>query len=184
MHTFDLIPFLLPAFAVRDSLLLSAGPGRQMSKLLAYAGTILASVFSAATLSPGSDQQLRFVHGSYVVLATVLFYGASLALCIWVGRTRRRQIAWFIAIIPNPLLAFVLSSFSRGMFPYDSLFFSGFATAVTTGVWLGLVFLSVSATSNTSQDVKEQDWSVKLAGFINSAVLMILPVASFFDYSG
>jgi hypothetical protein len=114
----------------------------------------------------------------------VLFYGASLALCIWVGRTRRRQIAWFIAIIPNPLLAFVLSSFSGSVFPHDSLFSSGFATAVTTGVWLGLVFLSVSATSNTSQDVKKQDWSVKLAGFINSAVLMILPVASFFDYGG
>jgi hypothetical protein len=63
-----------------------------------------------------------------------------LVLCIWVGRTRRRQIAWFIAIIPNLLLAFVLSSFSGSVFPHDSLFPSGFDTAVTTGVWLEQVF--------------------------------------------
>ena len=107
MSTVVLISFVLPVFFTRDWLLLRMGPAATtMTRLRGYALVLLAStiLFSAVTFSVRTERLLEILLSPSVTLPVVLLYGALLAVSIWIKRTDRHQVAWQIALSPNPIL--------------------------------------------------------------------------------
>ena len=125
MSTVILISFVLPTFFVRDWLLLRMGPAATIvARLREYAFVLLASIvlFSAITFSAGTGRLLEIVLSPSVTLPVVLLYCVLLAVCIWIRRTERHQVAWRIALFPNPLLVLAIATLARFILPRASVF--------------------------------------------------------------
>src|SRR5437899_664067 len=102
-----ILPFVLVAFGVRDFLLLKTGPAaRTFARLGVYSIVLVTSsmFFSAATFTLTIDRLVELIRSPRVAWSFVLLYGVMLGACLWVRRTARRDLAWLIAVIPNPLL--------------------------------------------------------------------------------
>lgn len=181
MSTVILISFVLPTFFVRDWLLLRMGPAATIvARLREYAFVLLASIvlFSAITFSVGTERLLEIVLSPTVTVPVVLLYGVVLAVCIWIRRTDRHQVAWRIALSPNPVLILAIATLARFIPPRVSALGTVVVTALLAFLWIGLIGLSVWAARNTPLDVPDLNFSLGLAGLVNSAVLMLLPLGA------
>jgi hypothetical protein len=181
MSTLILILFVLPAFFARDWLLLRMGPvAATMRRLREYASVLLVSIvlFSALTFSVGTERLLEIVLSPSVILPVVLLYCVLLALCIWIRRTDRLQLAWRIALFPNPILVLAIAILSRFILPRASTLGTFIVALLLGSLWISLVGLSVWKTRNTPLDVPDIYFSLSLAGIVNSAVLTLLPIGA------
>ncbi|MBZ5634492.1 MAG: hypothetical protein LAO55_15320 [Acidobacteriia bacterium] len=179
-----LISFVLPVFFLRDWLLLRMGPAVTIvARLREYALVLLASVtlFSTIMFSVGTGRLLEIVLSPSAILPLVLLYSVLLAVCIWIRRTDRHQFAWRIATIPNPVLVGAIAVVARLFLPPASPFARVLGTILLTFLWIGLIGLSVWEARNTPLDVPDLNFSLNLAGFVNSAVLMLLPLGAWIE---
>lgn len=176
-----MISFVLPTFFVRDWLLLRMGPAATIvARLREYAFVLLASIvlFSAITFSAGTGRLLEIVLSPSVTLPVVLLYCVLLAVCIWIRRTERHQVAWRIALFPNPLLVLAIATLARFILPRASVFGAVVITPLLACLWIGLIGLSVWKARNAPLDVPDLNFSLGLAGLVNSAVLLLLPLGA------
>jgi hypothetical protein len=176
MSTVVLISFVLPVFFTRDWLLLRMGPAATtMARLSGYAIVLVAStiLFSTVTLSVRTERLLEILLAPSVTV--VLLYGALLAVSIWIKRTDRHQVAWQIALFPNPILVLTIAMLAR-FFPQVSALGIAAVTLLLAFLWIAFLGLSVWQARNTPLDVPDLDFSLNLAGWVNSAVLMLLPL--------
>ena len=180
MSTVVLISFVLPVFFTRDWLLLRMGPvATIVARLRGYAIVLLAStiLFSAFTFSGRTEKLLEMLLSPSVTLTVVLLYGALLAVSIWIKRTDRHQVAWQIALSPNPILVLTIAILARFVLPRVSALGIAVVTPLLAFLWTAFIGLSVWEARNTPLDVPDLDFSLSLAGWVNSAVLMLLPLA-------
>ena len=181
MSTVVLVSFVLPVFFTRDWLLLRMGPvAGMMPRLREYALVLLAStiLFSVVTFSVGTERLLEIVLSPSVTLPVVLLYGVVLAVCIWIRWTDRHQVAWRLALFPNPLLVLALAMLARFIVPRESALGTIVVIPLLTLLWIGLIGMSVWGARNTPLDVPDLNFSLGLAGLVNSAVLMLLPLGA------
>jgi len=186
MSTVILISFVLPTFFVRDWLLLRMGPAAAIvARLREYALVLLASIvlFSAITVAVGTERLLEIVLSPSVTLPIVLLYCVLLAVCIWIRRTDRHQVAWRIALFPNPVLVLAIATLARFILPRVSVFGAVVVTPLLACLWIGLIGLSVWGARNTPLDVPDLNFSLGLAGLVNSAVLLLLPLGAWIQGS-
>jgi len=187
MSTVILISFVLPVFFVRDWLLLRMGPvATVVARLRQYALVLLVSIilFSAATFTVGTERVLEIVLSPSVTLPVVLLYSVLLAVCIWIRRTDRHQIAWRIALFPNPILVLAIAMLARFVLPRLPALGTVVVAPLMAFLWTGLIGLSVWKARNTPLDVPDLNFSLNLAGYVNSAVLMLLPLGAWIESSG
>jgi hypothetical protein len=177
-----LIPFILCFFLLRDFLLLKMGPpSKVLARLRVYAGVLLGSelLFSVATSPLTTERLLQLARSPRVILPLALFYAALAILCLWVRRTDRHNIAWFIAILPNPLLVIGIAIVARWLAPAVSPATNIVGPSLLACLWIAAVSLFVRAARHAPQDVPELDFSLGLAGLVNSIALLALPIESF-----
>jgi hypothetical protein len=181
MSTLIMLLFVLPAFFARDWLLLRMGPVvSTVPRLREYASVLLVSIvlFSAITFSVGTERLLEIVLSPSVTLPVVLLYSVLLALCIWIRRTDRLQLAWRIVLFPNPILVLAIALLARFILPRASTLGTFVVALLLDSLWISLVGLSVWETRNTPLDVPDIYFSLSLAGIVNSAVLTLLPIGA------
>jgi hypothetical protein len=181
MSTLIMLLFVLPAFFARDWLLLRMGPVvSTVPRLREYASVLLVSIvlFSAITFSVGTERLLEIVLSPSVTLPVVLLYSVLLALCIWIRRTDRLQLAWRIVLFPNPILVLAIGLLARFILPSASTLGTFVVALLLDSLWISLVGLSVWETRNTPLDVPDIYFSLSLAGIVNSAVLTLLPMGA------
>src|ERR1019366_8215452 len=181
MSTVILISFVLPTFFVRDWLLLRMGPASTIvARLRKYAFVLLISIvlFSAITFSVGTERLLELVFSPSVTLPVVLLYCVLLAVCIWIRRTDRHQVAWRIALFPNPVLVLAIATLARLILLRASVLGAVVLTPLLGCLWIGLIGLAVWEARNTPLDVPDLDFSLGLTGLVSSAVLMLLPLGA------
>lgn len=170
---------VLPIFFARDCFLLRMGPvATTLARLRMYAGADLASVIvlSVVTTSLTTHRLLQHFASLPVCLSVVLFFGALAAICVWVRRTERHHLAWRIAVLPNPIQAGGVVLLARFILPVNSPLASPVAAALVACLWVALVGLSVWRTRSSLMDVQELDFSLQLAGLVNSAALILPPL--------
>jgi hypothetical protein len=178
MSTVILVFFVLPMFFARDWLLLRMGPVETtVVRLRQYGVVLLLSMVLLSTLvySASTESILEVVFKPLVTSAVVMFYGVLLAICIWIRRTDHHQVAWLIAILPNPVLIGAIAVLARMFFPETSQFTTILGSALLTFLWISLIGFSVWEARNTPLDVPDLDFSLNIAGLVNSAALMLLP---------
>jgi hypothetical protein len=186
MSTEILIAFVLPAFFARDWLLLRMGPVSTIAaRLRKYALVLLTSIVlvSAVTFSIRTERLLEMVLSPSVTLPIVLFYGVLLVVCIWIRRTDRHQVAWRIALFPNPILVLSLAMLARFIVSRESALGIVVVIPLLALLWIGLIGMSVWGARNTPLDVPDLDFSLGLTSAVNSAVLMILPLGAWIEGS-
>ena len=180
MRTLTIVPFILLSFALRDFLLLKMGPpGRVVARLRLYSIVLLSSIalFSGATCFVRTDRIMERLLSFSVVFAFVGFYGALLAVCLWVRRTNRHHLAWLLAVAPNPLLVVALALLARLAFPQDPGYAAIIPAVLFMALWIAFIHLSVRRTGLL--DVLEFDFSLGFAGLVSCVALVSLPTECF-----
>jgi hypothetical protein len=186
MSALILISFVLPVFFTRDWLLLRMGPAATtVARLRPYGVVLLLSMvlLSSLTFSARTDKLLEIVFAPSVTLAVVLLYGVLLAGGIWIRRTDRHQVAWLIAIVPNPVLIGAIAVLARTLLPEASQLATVLGSTLLMSLWIGLIGFSVWEARNAPLDVPDLDFSINLAGLVNSAVLMLLTLGAWIEGS-
>jgi hypothetical protein len=181
-----LVVFVLPIFFVRDCFLLRMGRvATTLARLKIYAATVLASVIvlSVVTISFTTERLLKEWASLPVCLAGLLFYGALLVMCIWFKRTERHRFAWRIAALPNPILAGGIVLLARIILPIHSPSATALGATLVACLWCGIIGLSVWRMRAALMDVPDLDFSLQLAGLVNSAAV-VLPFLGLFVTGG
>lgn len=176
MTTWIVVTFVLLIFFFRDCFLLRMGPARKtMARLSVYAAAILVSVIVLGTVTNSltTDALLGEFWSLPATLSSLLFYGALLAICVWVRRNERHHLAWQIAAVPNPVLIGGLILLGRLMLPIGWSGASVFVAAVVAALWVGLVGLWVWRRRDTLMDVPELDFSIEFAGLVSSVTVAV-----------
>jgi FtsH-binding integral membrane protein len=175
-----LIPIFLGFFLLRDILLLRIGPSAKLSprfRIYAIVQLISVALASAAAVSYG-DRVLQYLKAARFAFLIAIFYAVLAALCFWFRRTDRHSRAWQICLVPNPLLILGVSIIAHFAGPSRSPCAELATPLVIACLWVGLVGFSLRAIREQS-DVSELDYSLGVAGFVNSIALLALPVESF-----
>jgi hypothetical protein len=176
MNAFLLIPFSLTPFFLRDYFLLQAGPARLLSlKLRLYALAILAPVLLVAiATSRLSDQEFcNLLRTPHLVLPVVGFYVLLLTLSLWIRRTDRHYWAWLLSLAPNPILAFCFMLLARLMFSPSSAYAASALSSVLACAWIGLVSVSLKGTEQCPMDVRDLDFAIGIAAWMNVVALLL-----------
>ena len=176
MNAFLLIPFTLCPFFLRDYFLLQAGPPRLLSvKLRLYALAVLtpAVLLTAATSKLSNQAFLNRLRKPSLVLPTVGLYLLLLTVCLWIRRTDRHRWAWLLALAPNPILAFCLAFVARLMFSPSSGYAATALSSVAACVWIALISMSLKGTERCPMDVRDLDFSIRVAAWANVVALLL-----------
>ena len=176
MIAWTLVAFALSIFFARDCFLLRMGSAAStVARLREYATVILASVtlLSLFTTSLTADGLVGELWSLPVSLSCLLFYGVLLVISVWVKRTERHNVAWRIAVLPNPLLAGGMVLLTRLILPKGSPAAFVVCAALVSCFWVGLLGLRVWRLRWTFLDVPELDFSLELAGLVSVAALLL-----------
>jgi hypothetical protein len=181
MSAFVIAIFVLPVLFERDCFLLRLGPSAAISRRLrVYALGLLASLtlVSLLTLSLKTDHLVRTVLAPSVTAPVAVFYCMLIAVCIWLRRTGRSQLGWWIAILPNPMLAGAVAVLARLIVPQRTILMATICAALLTSLWIGLISLWVWNTRNAPLDAPDAKFAVGFATLVNTGAIVFLPLAS------
>ena len=164
-----LIPLVFSVFFYRDFFLLGLVSARSLwSRLGFYAATLLASVLLAPMVI--SKFEVGWIHSCTFALFCGLFYAALLVLCFWLRRCGLYNLVWLTAL-PNPALIGSIIIFASTDLQ-DGTQYSVFLVLA----WIGAMSVGLLATRSTTPTDPGSDASLELAGVMNLAAMVILPV--------
>jgi hypothetical protein len=93
-------------------------------------------------------------------------------MSIWVRKAERHDVAWLIAIAPNPSLATALALSPRAVLHLESV-----ATpALLACLWIGLMLFCARRMNDAPMEAPDLDFSVANATIVSSAALLVLVV--------
>jgi hypothetical protein len=164
-----LIPLVFSVFFYRDFFLLGLASARSLwSRLGFYAATLLASVLLAPMVI--AKFEVGWMHSFTFALFCGLFYAALLGLCFWLRRCGLYNLVWLTAL-PNPVLIGSIIIFA----PTDLRGGTQYSVFLVLA-WIGAMSVGLLATRSTTPIDPESDASLELAGVMNLAAMVILPV--------
>jgi hypothetical protein len=95
------------------------------------------------------------------------------AACLWIRRTDRHYWAWLLALAPNPILAFCLALLSRLVFSPSSVYAVIALSSIPACAWIGLLGFSLKGTDRSPMDVRDLDFSIGVAAWVNVIALLL-----------
>ena len=164
-----LIPLVFSLFFYRDFFLLGlVATGSLWSRLGFYTVSLLASVLLAPIVI--SKFEVGWIHSFTFAVFCGLFYAALLVLCFWLRRCRLYNLVWLTAL-PNPVLIGSIIIFASTELQ-DGTQYSVFLVLA----WIGAMSVGLLATRSSTPTDPESDPSLELAGVMNLAAMVILPM--------
>jgi hypothetical protein len=176
METLILIVLTVPLFFLRDVLLLHAGPPRKVGvRVVLYIGVLtsyVAAFFFLAQLRE-TGQIVGLIRSARGILCVILFHVALLVACFWLRRAEEHDLAWCVTLTPNPMFVLGVALAASVVAQHNSSFGVLSIRSILTIIWIVSVAAAVFWTRNMRLEADEVDFSLKYAGLINCAALVI-----------
>ncbi len=172
--------FFLVVFWLRDYMSLRMSPScKATGRTLAYAATILvtAGLVWAVAITAGIENFAKQMHSPATLSLMIAFHIAAGILSMWVKRTERYNRMWATALLPAPVVWFLLlettllSDHSLGMAARQLSFFG------VAALWATSMVVVIHRDRHRQMPLGELDFAVVFGSLSHWLVMCVLPLA-------